>query len=162
MQYFHDRVKMDSTSDVSYVQTWGQSIPIMQKQAPPHTASLIYKLKWWGTLQMKLPKNHGLLRLGKPSSVLWWWHSWPSTLLKSCGFTWNRMTPLLEQYYRQWEEPTARTRCDCSWVTQNQMLMQLWNRLLVEDGLLKRKYDSIKGQNSWTQLVVPQALYSRR
>ena len=37
-------------------------------------------------------------------------------------------------------------------------LVQLWNRLLVEEGLLKRKYDSIGGQNSWTQLVVPRVL----
>ena len=37
-------------------------------------------------------------------------------------------------------------------------LVQLWNRLLIEDGLLKRKYDSEKGQRHWIQLVVPHVL----
>ena len=37
-------------------------------------------------------------------------------------------------------------------------LVQLWDRLLVEEGLLKRKYDSVKGVGSWTQLVVPLVL----
>lgn len=32
-------------------------------------------------------------------------------------------------------------------------LVQLWGRLMVEEGLLKRKYDNVKGQISWTQLV---------
>ena len=29
---------------------------------------------------------------------------------------------------------------------------------MVEEGLLKRKYDSVKGVGSWTQLVVPLVL----
>lgn len=37
-------------------------------------------------------------------------------------------------------------------------LMQLWDRFLVEEGLLKRKYNSVKGNSAWTQLVVPHLL----
>ena len=37
-------------------------------------------------------------------------------------------------------------------------LIQLWDRLLVEEGLLKRKYDSEAGKKIWMQLVVPHAL----
>lgn len=37
-------------------------------------------------------------------------------------------------------------------------LIQLWDRLLVEEGFLKRKYDSVKGNRSWTQFVVPRVL----
>lgn len=37
-------------------------------------------------------------------------------------------------------------------------LVQLWGRLMVEEGLLKRKYDNVKGQISWTQLVVSRVL----
>ena len=37
-------------------------------------------------------------------------------------------------------------------------LMQLWDRLTLEDGLLKRRYESVSGQRSWTQFVVPHVL----
>ena len=37
-------------------------------------------------------------------------------------------------------------------------LIQLWDRLLVEEGVLKQKYDSIRGNGSWTQFVVPRVL----
>ena len=35
---------------------------------------------------------------------------------------------------------------------------QIWDRLLIEDGLLKRKYDNTKGSNYWTQMIVPHVL----
>ena len=38
-------------------------------------------------------------------------------------------------------------------------LTQLWDRLLMEEGLLKRKYENVKGQGLWTQLVVPRVLH---
>ena len=34
-------------------------------------------------------------------------------------------------------------------------LIQFWDRLLVEEGVLKRKYDSVKSNGFWTQFVVP-------
>ncbi len=34
-------------------------------------------------------------------------------------------------------------------------LVQLWDRLFVENGILKRQYESIRGHDSWTQFVVP-------
>ena len=34
-------------------------------------------------------------------------------------------------------------------------LMQIWDHLLLEDGLLKRKYDNTKGSNYWSQMIVP-------
>ena len=37
-------------------------------------------------------------------------------------------------------------------------LTQHWDRLLMEEGLLKRKYENVKGQGLWTQLVVLCAL----
>ena len=37
-------------------------------------------------------------------------------------------------------------------------LVQLWDRLLLEDGVLKRKYESTQGLGSWTQFVVPRVL----
>ena len=37
-------------------------------------------------------------------------------------------------------------------------LIQLWDRLLVEEGVLKQKYDSVSGNVSWTQFVVPRVL----
>ena len=38
-------------------------------------------------------------------------------------------------------------------------LMQLWDRLMLEDGLLKRRYESTSSQGSWMQLVVPHVLW---
>ena len=37
-------------------------------------------------------------------------------------------------------------------------LLQLWDRISVDDGLLKHRYESTSGQRSWKQLVVPSAL----
>ena len=37
-------------------------------------------------------------------------------------------------------------------------LLQLWDHLSVDDGLLKRRYESIGGQRSWRELVVPSVL----
>ena len=37
-------------------------------------------------------------------------------------------------------------------------LIQLWYQLLVEEGVLKWKYDSIRGNGSWTQFVVTRVL----
>ena len=39
-----------------------------------------------------------------------------------------------------------------------QRLVQLWSRLIVDHGLLKRKFDDAKGTSSWTQLVLPRSL----
>ncbi len=33
--------------------------------------------------------------------------------------------------------------------------MQLWDRLFVENGILKRQYEGVRGHDSWTQFVVP-------
>ena len=33
-------------------------------------------------------------------------------------------------------------------------LMQIWDCLLLEDGLLKRKYDNTKCSNYWSQMIV--------
>ena len=37
-------------------------------------------------------------------------------------------------------------------------LMQLWDCLMLEDGLLKQKYESVNSQGSWTQFVLPHVL----
>ena len=37
-------------------------------------------------------------------------------------------------------------------------LMQIWDHLLLEDGLLKWKYDNTKGSNYWSQMIVPHVL----
>ena len=39
-----------------------------------------------------------------------------------------------------------------------QRLLQLWERLSVDQGLLKRKYEDARGNSSWQQLVVPRTL----
>ena len=39
-----------------------------------------------------------------------------------------------------------------------QRLLQLWERLLADGGLLKRKYEDSGGNRSWQQLVVPHTL----
>ena len=39
-----------------------------------------------------------------------------------------------------------------------QRLMQLWERLLIKNGMLKRRYEDAQGCTSWIQLVVPQSL----
>ena len=39
-----------------------------------------------------------------------------------------------------------------------QRLWHLWNRLVVEEGVLKRQYDNTSGKSSWLQLVLPQLL----
>ena len=39
-----------------------------------------------------------------------------------------------------------------------QRLLQLWERLLIEEGMLKRKYEDSQGCTSWIQLVVPKSL----
>ena len=36
--------------------------------------------------------------------------------------------------------------------------MQLWDRLILEGRFLKRRYESLNGQRSWTQFVVPHML----
>ena len=36
-------------------------------------------------------------------------------------------------------------------------LLQLWNRLVVEDGVLKRQYESQQDGSEWQQLVVPES-----
>ena len=36
-----------------------------------------------------------------------------------------------------------------------QRLLQLWNRLVLEEGVLKRKYDDTRRRSTWLQLVVP-------
>ena len=41
---------------------------------------------------------------------------------------------------------------------KTQRLMQLWERLLIEDGMLKRKYEDAQGGTTWIQLVVPKSL----
>ena len=38
-------------------------------------------------------------------------------------------------------------------------MIQLWDRLLVEEGVLKQKYDSIRSNGSWTLFVVPRVLW---
>jgi hypothetical protein len=37
-------------------------------------------------------------------------------------------------------------------------LVELWNQLSTKQGLLKQKYESIGGERSWTQYVVPRVL----
>jgi hypothetical protein len=39
-----------------------------------------------------------------------------------------------------------------------QRLVQLWGRLLVEDGVLKRRFEDVQGHSTWVQLVLPQCL----
>jgi len=39
-----------------------------------------------------------------------------------------------------------------------QRLWHLWNRLVVEEGVLKRRYHNTSGKSSWLQLVLPQLL----
>jgi len=39
-----------------------------------------------------------------------------------------------------------------------QRLWHLWNMLVVEEGVLKRRYDNTSGKSSWLQLVLPQLL----
>ena len=39
-----------------------------------------------------------------------------------------------------------------------QRLLQLWSRLLVEDGVLKRRYEDTHTPSTWLQLVVPHTL----
>lgn len=39
-----------------------------------------------------------------------------------------------------------------------QCLLQLWNRLLVEDSVLKRRYEDTHSSSTWLQLVVPHTL----
>ncbi len=34
-------------------------------------------------------------------------------------------------------------------------LVQLWDRLFMENGILKRQYEGVRGHDSWTQFVVP-------
>ena len=41
-----------------------------------------------------------------------------------------------------------------------QRLLQLWKRLCIDNGVLKRKYDDVHGNRSWLQLVVPHSLRS--
>ena len=41
-----------------------------------------------------------------------------------------------------------------------QRLAQLWQCLLVEDGVLKRKFEDIHGDSTWIELVVPQVIRS--
>ena len=39
-----------------------------------------------------------------------------------------------------------------------QRLLQLWSRLLIEDGVLKRRYEDTHTTSTWLQLVVPHTL----
>ena len=39
-----------------------------------------------------------------------------------------------------------------------QRLLQLWNRQVLEEGVLKRKYDDTRRRSTWLQLVVPHTL----
>ena len=39
-----------------------------------------------------------------------------------------------------------------------QRLLQLWDRLITDDGVLKRKYEDVCGHKSWQQLIVPHTL----
>ena len=41
---------------------------------------------------------------------------------------------------------------------QVRRLMQLWPRLLVVDGILRRRYEDLERKQEWRQLVVPQSL----
>ena len=42
-----------------------------------------------------------------------------------------------------------------------QRLLQLWERLIVDQGLLKRKYEDARGNSSWQQLVVEGGNHTR-
>ena len=39
-----------------------------------------------------------------------------------------------------------------------QRLTQLWSRLVMDDGILKRRYEDTQSQSTWLQLVVPRSL----
>ena len=41
---------------------------------------------------------------------------------------------------------------------ETQRLVQLWECLLIVDGMLKRRYEDAQGRTTWIQLVVPQSL----
>ena len=41
---------------------------------------------------------------------------------------------------------------------ETQRLVQLWEHLLIENGMLKRRYEDAQGCTTWIQLVVPQSL----
>ena len=41
---------------------------------------------------------------------------------------------------------------------ETQRLVQLWDRLLIEDGLLMRKFEDAHGQTTWMQLLLPKPL----
>ena len=63
---------------------------------------------------------------------------------------------LLLQAVENGEKPTAdEVRAQGP---EAQRLWHLWNRLVVEEGVLKRRYDNTSGKSSWLQLVLPQLL----
>jgi len=63
---------------------------------------------------------------------------------------------LLLQAVENGEKPTANeVRAQG---LKAQQLWHLWNRLVVEEWVLKREYENTSGKSGWLQLVLPQLL----